>query len=143
MPVPATVNGSGLSGMPVIVREKAEYCCRVVHIVSLWLPSSKTGFGCGVGKTVMPLHVRVFDCDVCGVVLDRDVEAARNIFAVGRAERLNACGAGVGPASLEGTSGEEAGSSGNPRASTTRHAVWPRGGPRRSQRGARRCEDHR
>jgi len=42
-----------------------------------------------------PLHVRSWQCKACGVVHDRDVNAARNILAAGRAERLNACGGTV------------------------------------------------
>ncbi|MBQ0894626.1 transposase, partial [Micromonospora sp. U56] len=36
----------------------------------------------------------------CGAAHDRDVNAARNILAAGRAESLNACGAQVRPAPL-------------------------------------------
>jgi putative transposase len=68
---------------------------RTVIAVSRWLPSSKTCSGCGQVKAVMPLRERVFHCDTCGLVLDRDVNAARNILAAGRA--VTACGAGVRP----------------------------------------------
>jgi putative transposase len=44
-----------------------------------WFASSKTCSGCGYVKTKLPLHVRVFDCDECPLVLDRDVNAARNL----------------------------------------------------------------
>jgi transposase len=36
-------------------------------------------------------------CTACGAVHDRDVNAARNILAAGRADRLNACGGNVRP----------------------------------------------
>ncbi|WP_434974865.1 RNA-guided endonuclease InsQ/TnpB family protein [Streptosporangium saharense] len=49
----------------------------------------------GVRERV-PLDVRVWEC-ACGVVRDRDVNAARNVLAAGLAESGNACGAGVGP----------------------------------------------
>ncbi|MGH9381720.1 MAG: RNA-guided endonuclease InsQ/TnpB family protein, partial [Thermoanaerobaculia bacterium] len=39
---------------------------------------------------------RTWTC-ACGVAHDRDVNAARNILAAGRAERQNACGEGVRP----------------------------------------------
>jgi putative transposase len=45
----------------------------------------------------MPLRIRTFECPACGLVIDRDHNAAKNILAAGRAERLNACGEGVRP----------------------------------------------
>ncbi len=44
-----------------------------------WFPSSKTCSGCGVAKAKLPLRVRTFECDACGMVLDRDLNAARNL----------------------------------------------------------------
>jgi putative transposase len=62
-------------------------------------PSSKTCSGCGVVKAKLPLHARVFTCESCGLVLDRDVNAARNLLdlAASGAERLTACGGMVRP----------------------------------------------
>jgi putative transposase len=45
-----------------------------------------------------PLHVREWTCKACGTVHDRDVNAARNIAALGRREALNARGGDVRPA---------------------------------------------
>jgi putative transposase len=47
--------------------------------VGRFYPSSKTCSACGAVRTKLPLHVRIFDCTECGVVLNRDVNAARNI----------------------------------------------------------------
>jgi putative transposase len=55
----------------------------------------------------MPLSIRSWSCP-CGAVHDRDHNAAKNILAAGRAERLNACGAGVSPP-LGVAVGDEAG----------------------------------
>ncbi|WP_375336154.1 zinc ribbon domain-containing protein [Nocardia sp. SYP-A9097] len=51
---------------------------------------------CGVVSEPKPLSVREWTC-ACGVTHDRDMNAAKNIHAAGRAEWLNACG---GTASL-------------------------------------------
>jgi putative transposase len=67
-------------------------------------PSSKRCSACGLVRAELPLRVRVFCCSGCGLVLDRDVNAARNLAAlaelvtVGVAESSpeteNACGGG-------------------------------------------------
>jgi IS605 OrfB family transposase len=44
-----------------------------------WFPSSKTCSDCGVVKAKLPLRARTFKCDACGIVLDRDLNAARNL----------------------------------------------------------------
>ena len=48
-------------------------------VVDRFYPSSKTCSTCGAVKAKLPLHVRTFDCDHCGLTLDRDVNAAHNI----------------------------------------------------------------
>ncbi|WP_369243693.1 IS607 family element RNA-guided endonuclease TnpB [Streptomyces sp. R41] len=52
--------------------------CRTV-VANRWYPSSKTCSNCGAVKAKLPLHVRVFSCDACGLVIDRDENAARNL----------------------------------------------------------------
>ncbi|RKS08761.1 putative transposase [Nocardiopsis sp. Huas11] len=56
-------------------------------VADRWFASSKTCSACGALKAKMPLHVRVFDCDECDLVLDRDVNAARNLAALAAACR--------------------------------------------------------
>jgi putative transposase len=53
-----------------------------------------------------PLHVRAWTCKECGTVHDRDVNAARNIAALGRREALNARGGQVRPAATLAPAGE-------------------------------------
>jgi putative transposase len=64
-----------------------------------WFASSKTCSGCGAVKAKLPLHIRVYTCEACGLVLGRDVNAGRNLLllAASGAERINACGAAVRP----------------------------------------------
>ncbi|WP_439663988.1 IS607 family element RNA-guided endonuclease TnpB [Lentzea sp. HUAS TT2] len=51
-------------------------------IADRWYPSSKTCSDCGAVKTKLPLRVRKYHCDECGLVLDRDLNAARNLAAL-------------------------------------------------------------
>ena len=62
-------------------------------------PSSKTCSGCGTVKAKLALSERTYACTNCGLVLDRDVNAAANLLklAASGAERLNACGGTVRP----------------------------------------------
>lgn len=113
------ISDAGWSQFVRVLGEKAEHYGRAVYTVSRWLPSSKTCSGCGTVKDSTPLSMRTYQCPACGLVLDRDFNAARNILAAGRAERENACGARVSPPSFEGALGDEAGSRGKPRGSTT------------------------
>ncbi|WP_157441319.1 zinc ribbon domain-containing protein, partial [Actinoplanes awajinensis] len=59
-----------------------------------WFPSSKLCSACGVLAEQMPLDVREWTCR-CGVMHDRDLNAARNILAEGLS--VIACGGGVRP----------------------------------------------
>jgi putative transposase len=69
-----------------------------------FFPSSKTCSGCGLVTVELPLGVRVFSCQACGLVIDRDLNAARNLarlaecgagpVAASSAETRNACGGG-------------------------------------------------
>jgi putative transposase len=81
------------------LRSMLEYKCgwygRDLVVVDRWLPSSKTCSACGYLLDTLPLRVREWMCPGCGVSHDRDVNAARNILAAGRA--VTACGAGVRP----------------------------------------------
>lgn len=68
----------------------------VLCVVDRWFPSSKTCSNCGVVKAKLPLSERVFNCDACGLSLDRDLNAAVNIQVAGSApETLNARGEDV------------------------------------------------
>ena len=47
-----------------------------------WYPSSKTCSGCGTVKTKLALSERDTRCEACGLVIDRDRNAARNLAAL-------------------------------------------------------------
>lgn len=64
-----------------------------LHVVDRWYPSSKTCSGCGRVKAKLSLNERVYTCDGCGLVMDRDLNAAVNILVAGSApETVNARG---------------------------------------------------
>ncbi|MFD3307333.1 RNA-guided endonuclease InsQ/TnpB family protein [Streptomyces sp. NPDC058694] len=73
---------------------KAAWYGREVIAVDRWFPSSKLCSACGTVQDKMPLNVRTWTC-ACGTTHDRDVNAAKNLLAAGRAAA--ACGAGVRP----------------------------------------------
>lgn len=51
-------------------------------VADRWYPSSKTCSGCGVVKTKLRLSERTYVCTTCGLVLDRDENAARNLASL-------------------------------------------------------------
>ncbi|WP_433592911.1 RNA-guided endonuclease TnpB family protein [Nocardia sp. CA-145437] len=51
----------------------------VFVVADRWYPSSKTCSGCKAIKATLSLTERIFTCQVCGLVLDRDFNAARNL----------------------------------------------------------------
>ena len=62
-------------------------------IADRFYPSSKTCSGCGAVKAKLALSERTYGCDACGLVMDRDLNAARNLLelAASGAESRNAC----------------------------------------------------
>jgi putative transposase len=58
---------------------KAEQAGVVLHVVSRWEPTSKTCSCCGWYKADLTLAERIFRCCACGLVIDRDENAARNL----------------------------------------------------------------
>ena len=64
-----------------------------LHVIDRWYPSSKTCSRCGRVKAKLSLNERTYKCDGCGLVMDRDLNAAVNIRVAGSApETLNAHG---------------------------------------------------
>jgi putative transposase len=78
-------------------RRQLEYKCerygRDLVVIGRWYPSSKTCSACGHLLTWLNLGTRRWTCPSCGARHDRDINAAKNILAAGRA--VSACGAGV------------------------------------------------
>ena len=70
---------------------KAEWYGRTVVQIDRWYPSSKRCNSCGHVVDSLPLHIRKWLCPECSSELDRDLNAALNIKAVG--QTVLACGA--------------------------------------------------
>jgi putative transposase len=51
-------------------------------VADRWFPSSKTCSGCGAVKTKLALSERTYTCTTCGLLLNRDENAARNLAAL-------------------------------------------------------------
>jgi len=52
-------------------------------IADRWFASSKTCSGCGAVRPKLTLAERIYRCDACGLICDRDVNAAANLAAWG------------------------------------------------------------
>jgi putative transposase len=63
---------------------KAEWYGRSLIAIDKWYPSSKRCADCGHVLGSLSLDTRRWMCPECGCVHDRDVNAAKNILAVGR-----------------------------------------------------------
>jgi putative transposase len=79
-----SVHDAGWSMFVTMLEEKAARYGRTFGKVDRWYPSTSTCSACGVRGEKKPLHVREWTC-VCGITHDRDLNAAMNIFAAGRA----------------------------------------------------------
>src|SRR5690606_5246578 len=80
------LNRSMLDAAPGEFRRQLEYKTlwygSRVAVCDRWSPTSKTCSACGAAKTKLSLSERVYTCNHCGFVCDRDVNAARNIAAM-------------------------------------------------------------
>ena len=126
------------------LRRMLEYKCTWygsrLLVCDRWFPSSKRCSTCGAVRERLSRLERTFRCDSCGLRLDRDVNAARNLVWWAEAHPGTASAAGTGSASTpdargvgerSGTSGDgdvEAGTGTDPEPSSTT------GGRRRQER---------
>ena len=65
------------------IEYKAEWYGKQVVKISRWFPSTKTCSSCG-NIRIMKLSQRVYECE-CGLIIDRDLNAAINIKRAGEA----------------------------------------------------------
>jgi putative transposase len=94
-------------GWAELVRQleyKAEWYGRTLVKIDKWYPSSKRCFDCGHILDSLTLDVRSWTCPECGVVHDRDINAAKNILAAGLA--VAACGEAIRPGAVKAKPGK-------------------------------------
>jgi putative transposase len=101
-----SVHDAGWSQLLRLIEEKAEHYGRRFRRIGRFEPTSQVCSACGVKDGPKPLSVRTWTCAARGAVHDRDVNAARNILAAGRADKSNACGGGVRPPLVVAAAGE-------------------------------------
>lgn len=91
-----SVHDAGWSQFTAMLEYKAARYGRAFTRIDRFEPTSQVCSACAVKDGPKPLNVRVWTCQACGTVLDRDANAAVNIAkAAGRA--VSACRAQVRP----------------------------------------------
>jgi putative transposase len=117
-------------------RRQLEYKCqrygRELIVIDRWYPSSKTCSACGHLLAELSLSTRHWTCPSCRARHDRDINAAQNILAAGRAVARSspgdACGGDVrhprvSPGAVASETGTPAREGWNPRPSASGRGV--------------------
>ena len=92
------------------IEYKAKWAGIRVVRADRWFPSSKTCSGCGNVKDDLTLENRVYVCVVCGLVIDREINAAINLKNLAVSSTVTACrpgGAGQSLALVKPLVGQE------------------------------------
>lgn len=88
-----SIQDTGIGSAIRMLQEKAEAAGKTIIKIDRWFPSSKTCSVCGHVLAKLPLAIRNWTCPACQEFHDRDVNAAKNILAVG--QTVSAHGDGV------------------------------------------------
>ncbi len=104
----------GEAGLGELFRQLAYkvdwYGARVVR-ADRWFPSSKTCSGCGAVKAKLHLAERIYKCDHCSLVIDRDLNAAVNLARYAQHATAPSTGVVTGGADCEPSPTSDAGGS--------------------------------
>ncbi|HYS39173.1 MAG TPA: IS607 family element RNA-guided endonuclease TnpB [Pseudonocardiaceae bacterium] len=119
------IAGVGMGELRRQIDYKTGWAGSRVHVADRWYPSSRTCSGCGVVKAKLRLSERMFHCEHCSLVLDRDLNAARNL-----AQLVSEVTAGMSSPSCGATGHEPDGNPGQTR--IARAAGTATGRPTRS-----------
>jgi putative transposase len=100
-----SVHDAGWAQFTAMLEYKAARYGRTFARVDRFFPSTRMCSACGRINSKMPLDARSWACP-CGSPHDRDVNAAKNVLAAGRADNSNDRGARVRPAAMPAPRGE-------------------------------------
>jgi putative transposase len=94
------ISDCGWGDFRAMLEYKSKRAGRTLVVIDRWSPSSKTCSACGHLLEALSLSTRHWTCPTCRTRHDRDINAAKNIVAAGRAVSGghalgDACGAGV------------------------------------------------
>jgi putative transposase len=70
---------TGMAELRRLLGYKTQWYGSRLVVADRFFPSSKTCSGCGWVKAKLTLAERTFCCETCGLVMDRDLNAARNL----------------------------------------------------------------
>ena len=100
-----SIHDAGWAQFTAMLDYKAARYGRTFVRIGRFEPTSQVCSACGVKDGPKPLNVRVWTCQECGAVLDRDINAAVNVAnAAGLA--VSACGAQIRPVPVPAQRGE-------------------------------------
>ena len=68
------------------IEYKAEWSKIKVIVADRYYPSSKACIKCGFIKKDLKLNERIYHCPQCGNVIDRDLQAAKNLKKYGESQ---------------------------------------------------------
>ena len=100
-----SVHDAGWASFTGMLEYKAARYGRTFGKIDRFFPSTRMCSDCGRINDKMALNVRAWDCP-CGSTHDRDINAATNVLAAGRAESLNDRGARIRPPAMVAPRGE-------------------------------------
>uniref|UniRef100_UPI0029C9AF8B RNA-guided endonuclease InsQ/TnpB family protein n=1 Tax=Micromonospora sp. RTP1Z1 TaxID=2994043 RepID=UPI0029C9AF8B len=100
-----SVHDAGWASFTGMLEYKAARYGRTFARVDRFFPSTRMCSDCGRINDKMALNVRAWDCP-CATTHDRDVNAAMNVLAAGRADNSNDRGARVRPPAMVAPRGE-------------------------------------
>lgn len=83
-----SVVDAGMSELRRQIAYKSAWYGAAVVIADRFYPSSKTCSGCGTIKQSLSLSERKYVCEVCGIVIDRDENAAINLYRLADETKL-------------------------------------------------------
>ena len=95
----AAIGDQGFGQVRRMLAYKTTWSGGRLILADRFYPSSKTCSGCGIVKAKLALSERTYQCESCGLVVDRDVNAALNRLklAANGSESINARGAAIRP----------------------------------------------